>query len=118
MPTITIKESNVTINVEDMQKSISFYESIGLTLKNRWGNHYAQLTAPGIVIGLHPTSSANLTGGSGNVSIGFTTDNFEETKSGLQQLSIKTMDRQEDGGHFLHFKDPDGTAIYFIKPKW
>ncbi len=115
---MTIKESNITINVKDLDKSISFYESIGLTVKNRWGSHYAQMIAPGVVIGLHPTSSANLTGGSGNVSIGFTTDKFEEAKSDLQKLSVKITDRQEEGGQFLHFTDPDGTALYFIKPKW
>ena len=113
-----IKESNITINVQDMDKSISFYESIGLTLKNRWDDNYAQLTAPGIVIGLHPTSHRNLKDNSGNVSIGFTTDKFEEAKSDLQKLSIKTTYRQEEGGQFLHFNDPDGTAVYFIKPKW
>jgi catechol 2,3-dioxygenase-like lactoylglutathione lyase family enzyme len=115
---MTIKESNTTINVKDLDRSILFYESIGLTVKNRWGNHYAQLTAPGIVIGLHPTSDANLAGNSGNVSLGFTLDNFEESKSLLQQLSIKTTERQEEGGQFIHFNDPDGTALYFIKPKW
>ena len=115
---MTIKQSNITINVKDLDKSISFYESIGLNVKNRWGNYYAQLTAPDIVIGLHPSSDNNLTGNSGNTSIGFTADNFEEAKSLLQKLSIKTTDRQEEGGQFLHFTDPDGTALYFIKPKW
>ena len=115
---MTIKASNITINVKDLDKSISFYESIGLTVKNRWGNYYAQLTAPDIVIGLHPTSDANLKNNSGNTSVGFTTDDFEEAKSLLQKLSIKTTDRQEEGGQFLHFNDPDGTALYFIKPKW
>ena len=113
-----IKESNITINVKDLDKSISFYESIGLTVKNRWGNHYAQLTAPGLVIGLHPTSDDNLKGNSGNASIGFTLHDLEEAKSSLEQLSIETTDRQEEGGQFLHFNDPDGTALYFIKPKW
>lgn len=113
-----IKESNVTINVKDLDKSISFYESIGLATKSRWGSHYAQLTAPGIVIGLHPTRNANLKDNSGNISIGFSTDNFEEAKSLLQKLSIRTTDRQEEGGQFIHFNDPDGTALYFIKPKW
>jgi catechol 2,3-dioxygenase-like lactoylglutathione lyase family enzyme len=113
-----IKESNITINVKDLDRSISFYEGIGLTVKNRWGNYYAQLTAPGIVIGLHPTSENNMKNNSGNVSIGFTSDDFDGTKSLLQNLSIKTTDRSEEGGQFLHFNDPDGTAIYFIRPKW
>ncbi len=113
-----IKDSNITISVKDLDKSISFYQSTGLTVKNRWGNYYSQLIAPGIVIGLHPTDNANIKGDSGNVSIGFTTDNIEETKSDLQKLSIKTNDRQEEGGKFLHFCDPDGTALYFIEPKW
>jgi catechol 2,3-dioxygenase-like lactoylglutathione lyase family enzyme len=115
---MTIKESNITINVKDLDSSISFYESIGLTLKNRWGNYYAQLAAPGVVIGLHPTSDTNLTGNSGNVSIGFTGDDFEEAKTLLQKISIKLTVRQEEGGQFLHFNDPDGTSLYFTKPKW
>jgi catechol 2,3-dioxygenase-like lactoylglutathione lyase family enzyme len=113
-----IKESNITINVKDMDKSISFYKSLGLTEKNRWGNYYAQLTAPGLVIGLHPTNVPDHPTGSGNISIGFTTDNFEEAKSILIKLSIEVQTREEEGGQFLHFKDPDGTALYFIKPKW
>lgn len=115
---MTIKESNISINVRDLDKSISFYESIGLTLTNRWGIHYAQLAAPGLVIGLHPTSDDNLPGNSGNTSLGFTTDNFDEAKVTLQKLSVQATFRQEEGGQFLHFNDPDGTALYFIKPKW
>ena len=115
---MTIKESNVTINVKDMENSISFYQSLGFAVKKRWGNHYAHLSAPGIAIGLHPASDVNLKGNSGNVSIGFTTDNIEETNSSLQQLSVHATERKEEGGHFLHFTDPDGTALYFIKPKW
>ncbi len=113
-----IKDSNVTVNVKDLDRSILFYESIGFILKTRWGNHYAQLTAPGIVIGLHPTHANSIDETSGNVSIGFTANNFEEAKSLLSKLSIEAMPREEEGGQFLHFKDLDGTALYFIKPKW
>jgi len=115
---MAIKESNITINIKDMDRSLQFYESIGLVIKNRWGNYYAQLTAPGIVIGLHPTADTNLVNNSGNVSIGFTVDDFDESRSLLQRLAIVTTERQEEGGEFLHFTDPDGTALYFIKPKW
>jgi len=55
---MAIKDSNVTIMVKDMDASISFYESIGLVIKQRWANHYAQLTAPGITIGLHPLADS------------------------------------------------------------
>ncbi len=115
---MTITESNVTIMVKDMDKSVSFYESIGFTLKNRWGNHYAQITAPGIIIGLHPGKKNEATDSADNISIGFTTDNFDEAKSLLSSLLINAKSRDEEGGQFLHFNDLDGTALYFIKPKW
>jgi catechol 2,3-dioxygenase-like lactoylglutathione lyase family enzyme len=115
---MTIKEANITINVKDLNKSILFYESLGLQVKSRWNDYYAQLTAPGVVIGLHPTDDTNLKGNSGNTSIGFTTNSFEEAKSLLQKLAVVVTERQEEGGQFLHFSDPDGTALYFINPKW
>lgn len=113
---MAIIDSNVTINVKDLDTSISFYQSLGFSVKNRWGNYYAQLTAPGITIGLHPTTEENIPN-SGNVSIGFTTDNLEQAKSELNQLTIALTERKEAGGQFLHFTDPDGTALYFIEPK-
>ena len=115
---MAIKEANITIMVKDMDRSISFYQAIGLTLKNRWADYYAQLTAPGLTIGLHPGSNTMEPTKTDNISIGFTTDNFEETQSLLQGLSIDVASRQEEGGAFLHFTDPDGTPLYFIKPKW
>src|SRR5690348_12363369 len=109
-----IKDSNITITISDIDKSIAFYSSLGFTVKNRWGNYYAQLTAPGITIGLHPSSADKLTGNSGNISIGFTMENIEETKNHLKNYSVNFQEREEEGGKFLHFKDPDGTALYFI----
>ncbi len=113
-----IKDSNITIMVKDMNAAVSFYQSIGLTVKQRWADHYAQLTAPGITIGLHPAGDGNYANGSSNISIGFTTENLEATTAAMQQLHITVTPRNEDGGQFLHFTDPDGTALYFIKPKW
>jgi catechol 2,3-dioxygenase-like lactoylglutathione lyase family enzyme len=111
-----IKDSNVTIMVKDIDNSVSFYESIGFTLKNRWENHYAQLIANGLTIGLHP--SENNVGNSGNTSIGFTAMDFDLIKNRLKDLSVNFEERSEEGGEFVHFSDPDGTALYFIQPKW
>lgn len=113
-----IKESNVTINVKELDKSVSFYQSIGFTIKNRWENYYAQLAAPGIVIGLHPSQELSQTNSTGHISIGFTTDNFDNVKVLLNKLAIEFKTRDEEGGQFLHFNDPDGTPLYFIQPKW
>jgi catechol 2,3-dioxygenase-like lactoylglutathione lyase family enzyme len=113
---MSIKDSNVTIMVKNMDTSVAFYQSIGFNIKQRWDNQYAQLTAPGITLGIHLTND-NISN-SGNVSIGFTTDNFEESKDQLNSLAIQTQLREEEGGKFIHFSDPDGTALYFIKPKW
>lgn len=113
-----IKDSHITVYVKDLGNSISFYQSIGLTLKNRWENEYAMLTVEGISIGLHPSDNETLKGNSGNVSIGFATDNMEEKKSELQKLNINFTERNERGGQFLHFTDLDGTALYFIKSDW
>ncbi|MCJ7465094.1 MAG: VOC family protein [Maribacter sp.] len=112
-----IKDTNVTINVRNLNQSILFYEGIGLQIKKRWGEHYAQMTAPDITIGLHPTEEMNWTGTSGTVSIGFATDDFENAKSILLKQHIVVTERKEAGGQFLYFNDLDGTSLYFIKPK-
>lgn len=102
---------------KDMDLSVSFYTALGFTLKNRWGNHYTQLEAPGITIGIHP-SEQTVSNGSGNLSIGFTTDDFDAVQPLLNSLKISNEIREEEGGKFIHFSDPDGTQLYFIKPKW
>ncbi|MCB0519657.1 MAG: VOC family protein [Lewinellaceae bacterium] len=114
---MAIQSSNLTLMVKDIDRSVAFYQSIGFTLANRWGNHYAQITAPGITIGLHPAGDGSPSN-SGNASIGFVADDFEAANTLLRQHSIEVEERSEEGGKFLHFTDPDGTALYFIQPKW
>ncbi|MFL5762808.1 MAG: VOC family protein [Bacteroidia bacterium] len=112
-----LNDSNVTIMVANMDRSISFYESIGLTTKQRWGDHYAMLTGPGITLGIHPGGDKN--SGSGTVSLGFMIDDFDAGKAHLDKLGIK-YEAQADGksGLYIHFKDPDGTILYYVKPQW
>lgn len=114
---IAIKGTNVTIMVASMDRSIKFYEHLGLKLKQRWGDHYAMVETEGITIGIHPGGDKD--SGSGSVSIGFIVDNIEEAKILLEKNNI-THKKEEDGksGLYCHFKDPDGTVLYFVQPKW
>src|SRR6266516_4517172 len=112
---VTIKETNVTIMVSDMDTSIRFYESIGLSVKNRWENHYAMLVTAGITIGIHPGGKNK---GSGNTSIGFMIDDIAEAKILLEKNNIVCKSDDGKSGNYLHFSDPDGTLLYFVEPKW
>jgi predicted enzyme related to lactoylglutathione lyase len=108
-----IKETDITIMVSDMDNAIAFYQKIGLTLKERWGNHYARVVTTGITIGLHP--AGNATGGSGTVSIGFLIDDINEAKTLLDQNQIAYKAEEGKSGKFTHFKDLDGTVLYFMQ---
>jgi catechol 2,3-dioxygenase-like lactoylglutathione lyase family enzyme len=113
-----ITGSNVTVMVADMDRSISFYESIGLKTIQRWENYYAMMGAEGITLGIHPAEEKPT--GSGSLSIGFFIDSAEETRDLLNRLSIPFQENADDGGsgHYFNFKDPDGTLLYFVLPKW
>jgi catechol 2,3-dioxygenase-like lactoylglutathione lyase family enzyme len=114
---IKINETNVTIMVKDMDQSIDFYKSIGFDLQNRWENHYAMLGSTGITIGLHPGREGAVPEDS-NISIGLMIDNAEEAKEllGANKIPYKLEDGKS--GIYLHFRDPDGTLIYFTVPLW
>ncbi|MFI5252521.1 MAG: VOC family protein [Bacteroidota bacterium] len=106
-----ITGSNVTVMVKDMDKSIKFYENIGLELKHRWENHYAQLAAPDIIIGLHPTKEEIPP--NKQVSIGFEVKSIAEVKTMLDANKIAYSFEEGKSGKYTHFKDPDGTYLYF-----
>jgi predicted enzyme related to lactoylglutathione lyase len=113
---ISIKETNVTIMVMDMDKSINFYKSIGLTLKNRWENHYAMMETTGLTVGLHPADKPGKP--SSTISIGFMIDKLTEAETLLKKNKITFTSASGKSGKYLHFKDPDGTALYFTEPAW
>ena len=114
---LDITGTNVTIMVKNMDQAIDFYLKIGLSLQQRWDNHYAMVTAPGLTLGIHPSEGTELN--SGSVSIGFMVKNLAEAKALLESQQIACTG-QDDGksGLYLHFKDPDGTTLYFVEPKW
>lgn len=117
-----ITGSNVTIMVKDMDKSILFYQKLGLNLQQRWENHYAMLNTEGITLGIHPADDSKHWGselGSGTTSIGLFIGKADEAKTLLDQHQIPyKVENDDKSGIYVHFKDPDGTTIYFVEPKW
>ncbi len=111
-----ITGSNVTIMVKDMDTSIRFYEQLGLKLKQRWDKHYAMIDGKGITIGIHPSDGTE--NSSGTVSIGFMIDNMNVVKALMDANGIPFEEEDGKSGHYLNFKDPDNTLLYFVAPKW
>lgn len=81
-----IKEANVTVLVNDIEKAIRFYTNVvGLNLKAHYGDQFAQVEAPGTIIALHPfSSSGRVPAKSENMSIGFSVDNLDRALDDLK----------------------------------
>jgi catechol 2,3-dioxygenase-like lactoylglutathione lyase family enzyme len=105
----------VTIHVADMQRSIEFYTvRLGLKVKSRYGDEFAVIEGPGIMIGLHPATAV---APAGAVSIGFSVDDVEEGREQLRSRGIATEgDIVADAPmRFVFLKDPDGTQLYLAE---
>jgi|ERR1700722_5849863 len=113
---LKITETNVTILVKDLNKSIKFYESIGLSLKQRWDSHYAMMETTGITIGLHPSDGKAKA--SEKISIGFMVDAIKDAKTILDKHKIQYKENDGKSGIYLHFTDLDDTTLYFTQPKY
>jgi catechol 2,3-dioxygenase-like lactoylglutathione lyase family enzyme len=111
-----ISSSTVTAMVSDMDASIKFYtEVLGLKLKNNYGGHYAEIDAPGLIIGLHPGGKAGqkISG----LSIGFMVTDFDEWVEALKQKGVTTNVINDGWSRLCTFTDLDGNEIYLSEKK-
>jgi catechol 2,3-dioxygenase-like lactoylglutathione lyase family enzyme len=110
---------NATIYVRDMDRAVRFYvETLGLKLKHRFGDQWAEVDAgPGLTIGLHPESPnwGAAPGTKGAVGIGFTVaqplEKVVETLRG-RGVAFQGPIVEGGGGRFASLSDPDGNALY------
>jgi len=111
-----------TIYVSDMNRAVEFYTArLGLALKNRAGDEWAEIDAGnGMIIGLHITSNdvfQEMT--KSNMTMGLHVDDhpIEEIKVELEKRGIDSFgDIHEDGPvKTCHFKDPDGNVLYLCE---
>jgi catechol 2,3-dioxygenase-like lactoylglutathione lyase family enzyme len=110
-----ITEANVTVMVADMKKAIHFYvEVLGLKLKANYADQYAQVAAPGVMIGLHPmTKDDSQPGKPAGVSVGFGVDSLTAAMADLRAKGV-TFSRVVDDRQtkLAFFADPDGNPLY------
>ncbi len=82
---------------------------------NRYGDHYAELQAPDMLIALHPATAKVTTGN--NISIGFGVVEFDNTIQELEAMGI-TFTIEKDGWiRLAHFMDSDGNQLFLAERK-
>jgi len=116
-----IKEANVTLMVNDMGRAVKFYTDVlGLKLKSRYGDNFAQVEAPGTIIALHPSTKEgpNL-GSSESISIGFAVSDLDKERAELEDKGVKFLRTADDTQvRLAFFADPDGNPLYLSQSKW
>lgn len=112
-----IKSCNVTVMVSNMSQAIKFYtETLGLTLKNKYGDHWADIEGPGISIGLHPTQREIIR--SDNLQIGLNVANLEEAIAKLEKKGVQFTMNKDDQVRIAYFNDPDRNTLYLIQSQY
>jgi catechol 2,3-dioxygenase-like lactoylglutathione lyase family enzyme len=114
------RSANVTLFVEDFDRTVRFYhEVLGLRLGSRHGSSWAEVEAPGLTIGIHPTrASGPAEIRAEGFAIGLHVDHLDEMVATLTGRGIDFLGRREDAGaRFADFRDPDGMALYLVELK-
>lgn len=111
-----LNSCRINVLVSKMDEAVAFYtEALNLDLLKRYGDHYAEIQAPDLLIGLHPKSEKTVYGS--NISIGFGVFNFDTT---IENLKMKGLDfRIEDDGYIrlAYFSDPDNNKLFLAENK-
>ena len=99
--------------VNNMDKAIEFYQGkLGLELLERYGDHYAEVQAPDLLIGLHPASEKTVFGT--NMSIGLGVVDFDRTVDQLESKGLQ-LKITEDNIRLAYFNDPDGNSLFLAE---
>jgi catechol 2,3-dioxygenase-like lactoylglutathione lyase family enzyme len=115
-----IRGANVTL-VGDMERAVRFYTAVlGLRLKARYGDHFAEIEAPKTVIALHPAvKNGPQPGRSESLSVGFAVDDLEAAINELKSKGVAFSRVVDDAQvRLAFFTDPDGNPLYLSQNKW
>ncbi|MDX5325928.1 MAG: VOC family protein [Bacteroidota bacterium] len=108
---------NVTVMVTNLNTAIDFYtEVLGFQLIQRFCDHWADIQAPEVSIGLHPTTKAIERGS--NLQIGLRVKDLEKAIEELRSNEIEVKIQEDDQVRLAFFFDPDGNTLYLVQPQW
>lgn len=112
-----IKSSLVMLYVTDMDRSVDFFTNkLGFAQKVRYGNDWAEINAPGLVIALHPLRDKKIDF-SYNMQVGF---EVEDIQAGIAELKAKGVNVKlyDDATvRLAPFTDDDGNQMYLYSAK-
>jgi catechol 2,3-dioxygenase-like lactoylglutathione lyase family enzyme len=111
---------NVTLMVTDFNRAVGFYtETLGLKLKSRYGDDWAEVELPGLTIGLHPTGERGPSAiQASGLSIGLGVNGIEQAMADLQAKGVRFAPPGviDTGAERLaNFRDPDQTPLYLYE---
>jgi catechol 2,3-dioxygenase-like lactoylglutathione lyase family enzyme len=117
-----IDRSNVTVMVRDFEKAIRFYtETMGFKLILRAANEWAEVAAPGLIIGIHPWSPGHgpEPGKPSGMSMGFEVAEIGKAVEAFRAKGINFHGPVQDNDNvkLAFFGDPDGNALYLCEVK-
>jgi len=105
------------VYVSDMDRAIDFYTNkLGFAEKVRYGNEWAEINAPGLIIALHPLRDKKMFFAH-NMQIGFAVDDILNAIDELKAKGVDIKLYDEDMLHLAPFTDDDGNQMYLYSPK-
>lgn len=116
LPSKILSVGAITINAcQDAKNLADWYSRFGIELQEFQGIFYGQLeTAAGpFVFGIHPKKDSAPKKCSGNVSVTYRVENFQESLLTLKASGILPVKTESDPGigQFAYFHDPDGNEV-------
>jgi catechol 2,3-dioxygenase-like lactoylglutathione lyase family enzyme len=117
-----LRATTVFFYVENLDRAIDFYtNTLGLPLKVRHGNNWAEVNAGTISIGLHPLDEGETVSGDGGGTISFAVSDLDSLVKMLKEKGATIGDiRTPPRGRFVMGKDSEGNSLHFIEfsEKW
>ena len=104
----------INVMISNMDQGISFYrDTLGLTVINRYGDHYAELQTPDMWIALHLNTEKVTVGN--NMSIGFGVSDFDTVVKELQMKGVAINVEKDGWIRLAHFTDMDQNQLFLAE---